>query len=393
MMGEMVGYLIKGHYKIIDERARGNFAIVYIARDMLNNHLYALKIMHPELLDDPKLLSRFKREASILKRLRDPHIVQIIDNGEDNYMYFIVMDYVDGHDLKYHIATEGRLEPLRALQFTEQIAEGLDAAHQENVIHRDMKPQNILINSKDEVKITDFGLSRRIDPSPKAGVSDTITGSQEFMGTAFYMAPEQAESGRKADIRSDLYSVAAVLFEMLVGHPPFPKGNIWEVIEKHMYEKVPSVCLLRPDLSGEIDIFMQKAMAKSPKDRYQTPREFLAAIQELQSSTSTTPRILPPKQGYFVILSTGESIPLTGETMEIGREAPNIQPDINLADDKVSRRHACLRNRQGAFSLEARHSKNPTYLNDVRLTPSEERLLKDGDILKFGNVEIRFELR
>ncbi len=410
MYGDMIGRVIKDQYKLIDERGRGSFATVYVARDTENNHIYAVKVMHLELSNDGELLARFQREAHILLNLSDPHIVRIVDYGNDGNMHFIVMDYVDGQNLKYHMITQGPMEPLRALNYTRQIAEGLDTAYKQGVVHRDIKPQNILVNTHEVVKITDFGLARSRE-------TVTLTQSNVFMGTAYYISPEQAESGRSADTRSDLYSVATVLFEMLTGSPPFEGDTAVDIVIKHMNEKVPSICRIRHDLPVEMDYFMQKAMAKSPRERYATPQEFIAALEQLQerilamphieqsatpvneqraeNAHSGTPLMAPQKQARLVVISSGQVIPLTGELMVVGRQDPilGIFPDVTLADKTVGRRHAHLRNQHGTFTVEDLNALNKTRLNGVTLTPHEERVLKDGDILRFGSVEVRFELR
>ncbi|HLI07669.1 MAG TPA: FHA domain-containing serine/threonine-protein kinase [Ktedonobacteraceae bacterium] len=400
MNGDMLGRVIKGKYKLIDERGRGSFATVYIVRDTENNCIYAIKIMHLEFSNDGELLARFQREAHILLNLSDPHIVRIVDYGNDNNIYFIVMDYIDGQNLKYHLITHGPMEAGRALNYAHQIAEGLDTAYKQGVVHRDIKPQNILINAKDVVKITDFGLARGRE-------TVTLTQSNVFMGTAYYISPEQAESGRSADTRSDLYSVATVLFEMLTGHPPFEGETAVDIVIKHMNEKVPSLSRQRPELPVEFDYFMQKAMAKRPADRYQTPQEFIAALEQLQErvqgmqagkpSVPVDPPRQPSrqKQARIVVLASGQVIPLNAEVMVVGRQDPIIRnfPEIDLSDKTVGRRHAYLRNQQGTFTVEDLNALNKTRLNGVILTPHEEHPLKDGDILRFGSVEVRFELR
>src|SRR6059058_5210065 len=298
MNGDMIGRVIKGRYKLIDERGRGSFATVYVARDTENNHIYAVKVMPLELSNDGELLARFQREAYILQNLSDPHIVRIVDYGNDNQMHFIVMEYIDGQNLKYHMITHGPMEPLRALNYTRQIVEGLETAYKQGVVHRDIKPQNILITGKDVVKIVDFGLARGRE-------TVTLTQSNVFMGTAYYISPEQAESGRSADTRSDLYSLAAVLFEMLTGRPPFEGETAVDIVIKHMNAKVPSICHIRPDLPVDMDVFMQKAMAKSAADRYQTPQEFIAALDQLQERIQAMPpskRV--PEPGYQQRLGT-----------------------------------------------------------------------------------------
>src|SRR5579875_212334 len=247
MQSDLIGRVIKGRYKLIDERGRGSFATVYVARDLENNRIYAVKVMHLELSDNDELLARFQREAHILLSLNDAHIVHITDYGDENMMHYIVMDYIDGQNLKYHMYNDGPFELARALNYTQQIAEGLDAAYKRGVVHRDIKPQNILVNTHDVVKITDFGLARSRE-------TVTLTQSNVFMGTAYYISPEQAESGRAADTRSDLYSVATVLFEMLAGRPPYEGETAVDIVIKHMNDKIPSLCRLRPDLPVEMDL-------------------------------------------------------------------------------------------------------------------------------------------
>jgi len=441
MSGDMIGHVIKGRYKLIDELGRGSFATVYIARDTKNNRIYAVKVMHVEFSDDGELLARFQREADILSHLSDPHIVRIFDYGDESDIHYILMDYIDGQNLKYHTLTHGPMDAFRALDYAKQIAIGLDTAYKHGVVHRDIKPQNIVINSQDVVKITDFGLARSRE-------TVTLTQSNVFMGTAYYIPPEQAESGRSADTRSDLYSVAAVLFEMLTGRPPFEGETAVDIVIKHMNEKVPSVCRLRSDLPPELDQFMQKAMSKSPDERYLTPKEFIAAIEQIQkriqatqpkgrSSVQYDPTAengnelqqgqkvlegqvvaaqskpesqsqraktdaevlkvpsIPQKKARIYVLASNQYIDLAGELMVVGRQDPvlGIFPEINLPDKTVGRRHAYVRNQQGQFTVEDLNALNKTRLNGVILTPHEERTLKDGDILRFGSVEVRFELR
>src|SRR6266516_1318613 len=360
----MLGGTIKGRYKLIDEVESGSFGTVYIARDKENNCLHAAKIMHSEHANDQELISRFQREAYILQGLSDPHIVRIIDCGNDGDIYYIVMEYVDGQSLRYYMTTSGRIEALRALNYAKQIAEGLDVAYKHNVVHRDIKPQHILINNSGVVQITDFGMARAQD-------TPTITAIDEFMGTAYYVSPEQADRGHLADSRSDLYSLAIVLFEMLNGHPPFEGGTVVDIILKHKQERVPAISRLRPNLPPEMDVFFQKALITPPHMK------------------------VPQKQAYLIVLSSGQYIPLTWEAMLVGRQDAKVGnfPEINLPDMKVGRRHAYLRNRPGTFTIEDLNSTNKTRLNGVTLIPHQEYPLKDGDLLRFGSVDVRFELQ
>ncbi len=412
MSGDMLGRVIKGRYKLIDEIGRGSFATVYIVRDTKTNRVYAMKAMLYEPADDGELLARFQREAHILLTLQDPHIVRIFEYGDESDLHYILMDYIDGQNLKYHTLTSGPMEPALALDYARQIAEGLDTAYKNGVVHRDIKPQNIVINSQGVAKITDFGLARSRE-------TVTLTQSNVFMGTAYYIPPEQAESGRSADIRSDLYSVATVLFELLSGHPPYEGDTAVEIVVKHMNDKVPSICRIRSDLPHELDQFMQKAMAKLPADRFSTPRDFINALEKLQelipampidrqdtaerppiverreAKDAHEPQTVLSKQARLLVLSSNQAIPLTGELMVVGRQDPvlGINPEINLADKTVGRRHAYVRFQHGQYTVEDLNALNKTRLNGVVLTPYEERPLKEGDILRFGSVEVRFELR
>ncbi|HXZ05754.1 MAG TPA: FHA domain-containing serine/threonine-protein kinase [Ktedonobacteraceae bacterium] len=382
----LIGQVIKGRYKLIDERGSGSFGEVYIARDLQTNYLYAAKVMYPA--HDNELLERFKREAYILQSLKDPHIVRIVDYGNDGSTYFIIMHHIDGQNLKDFITGHGPLEPLLAINYILQAAYGLDAAYKIGVVHRDIKPQNILISNKGVVKIVDFGLSRSKD-------SPTITSSDKFMGTAYYTAPEQVMSSHSADIRSDLYSLGIVLFEALAGYPPYSGGTVVDIILKHQSEDIPSICRIYPGLPYELDAFLQKAMAKQPDARYQTPREFIYALEQVQKRIREPMPALP--QARLVITSTGQAFILTGAKLLVGREDPKreVHPDIQISDPTMTlgRTHACFLNEKGTWMIADQNSRNKTRLNGKILRPYESVPLKDGDNLLFGRVEARFELR
>ncbi len=383
-----LGRIIKGRYKLIDERGSGSFGEVYIVRDLQTNYLYAAKIMYQDHTFDSELLERFKREAYILQSLNDQHIVRIVDYGNDDNLYFIIMHHIDGQNLKYYITTYGPIEPLRAIHYILQAAQGLYAAHKIGVVHRDIKPQNILINNKGVVKIVDFGLSRSKE-------SPTITSSDKFMGTAYYTAPEQVMSSHSADIRSDLYSLGIVLFEALVGYPPYTGGTVVDIILKHQTEDIPSICRIYPSLPYDVDAFMQKAMAKQPEDRFQTPYEFIQALEQVQQLMHGPVPAVP--QARLIIGTTGQTFVLAGAKLIVGREDPKreIHPDIQIHDQTMTlgRVHARFLNEGGKWMIEDQNSRNKTRLNGRILHPYEAMPLKDGDLLHFGRVEAHFELR
>jgi len=377
----MIGRTIKGRYKLIDERGSGAFASVFVTRDLEDNHLYAIKILRLEgQTDETEIIARFQREAFILQKVSDPHIVRIIDYGKDQGLYFIVMDYIDGKTLKDYIHPQQPMELSRALNFAQQIAEGLDTTYKRGVVHRDLKPQNILVNSKGVVKIVDFGLAR--------GDMPTLTDSSSFMGTAYYISPEQINNAHNTDIRSDLYSVTAILFEMLTGRPPFVGESIMDVILQHNTAPIPSACYLRRNLPLDIDLVIKKGMAKLPADRFQTPRELIDTLERIRPTTQLQSR------AYLVLPAYGQSILLVGEKIIIGRLDPGrVKPDICIEEAKVGRQHACLKYRQGTYTIEDLNSVNKTRVNGDILQPGEERILKHADILRFGPVEGRFEFR
>lgn len=388
MVADLVGREIKSRYRLIDERGSGNFGTVYIARDLVTNYLYAAKIMRIDHTSDNELVERFKREAFILYNLNDTHIVRVIDFGNEGNLYYIIMHHIDGQNLKYYMQHYGAMEPLRALDYVYQICEGLNAAYKSGVVHRDLKPQNILVNNKGVVKIADFGLSRGQDMF-------TITHSDKFMGTAYYVAPEQIASSHAVDTRADLYSLTAVLFEMLTGNPPYTGGGALDIILMHTRNPIPAICRQRPDLPPEMDAFMTRALAKSPDDRFQSPAEYMLAVEQLQKRLRGD--VAPPQpEAQLILLDGGQVFNLKGTKLLVGREDPRreIHPDVLIHDESrtIGRIHACLSFQQGQWSIEDRNSRNKTRLNGDILVPYEPRLLKHGDLLRFGRVEARFEL-
>ncbi|HEY3992380.1 MAG TPA: FHA domain-containing serine/threonine-protein kinase [Ktedonobacteraceae bacterium] len=388
MVADLIGREIKTRYRLIDERGSGNFGTVYIARDLVTNYLYAAKIMRIDHTDDNELVERFKREAFILYSLNDEHIVRVIDYGNEGNLYYIIMHHIDGQNLKYYMQHYGAMEPLRALDYVYQVCLGLHAAYKSGVVHRDLKPQNILVNNKGVVKIADFGLSRSQNMY-------TITHSDKFMGTAYYVAPEQIASSHEVDTRADLYSLTTVLFEMLTGNPPYSGGSALDVILMHTHNPIPSICRLRPELPAEMDTFILKALAKAPAARFQSPAEYMAAIEQLQQRIRGS--IAPPQpEASLVLLDGGQVFLLQGTKMLVGREDPRreIHPEVLINDEHktVGRVHACFSCQDGQWSIEDRNARNKTRLNGDILIPYEPRMLKNGDLLRFGRIEARFEL-
>jgi serine/threonine protein kinase len=390
----MLGRVLKNRYKLIDERGSGSMATVYIGRDLETNRLYAVKVLSRQAAAESELVERFQREFELLTRLSGPHVVSPVDFGEDKGALFIVMDYVDGHNLKHAVLTGGPFAVPRAIDVTEQAAGAVAVAADRGIVHRDIKPQNLLLSVDNTVKLTDFGLARSHE-------SRDITVTGFFVGTPFYVAPEQVENSRGADVRADLYSLACVFFELLTGRVPYDGEHAWDVVMQHLNAPIPSARALRPDLPAELDAFFSCALAKRPADRYQTPRAFVDAIDALsvpERPPSAAGR--GDEQSATLIPPGGAApIPITAPEMIVGRSDPQrgYRPDIDLLPldpaQTVSRRHVRLTRRNGRFFVEDLNAFNRTRINGTALVPHQDMEIQSGDMLRLGNVELRFEIR
>ncbi len=389
----MLGRVLKNRYKLIDERGSGSMATVYIGRDLETNRLYAVKVLSRHAASEGELVERFQREFELLTRLSGPHVVSPVDFGEDKGALFIVMDYVDGHNLKHAVLTGGPFAVPRAIDVTEQAAGAVAVAADRGIVHRDIKPQNLLLSVDNTVKLTDFGLARSHE-------SRDITVTGFFVGTPFYVAPEQVENSRGADVRADLYSLACVFFELLTGRVPYDGEHAWDVVMQHLNAPIPSACALRPDLPADVDTFFSHALAKQPTERYQTPRAFVDALDAL-SAHERQPGVSArgDEQSAALIPSGGALIPITAPEMIVGRSDPQrgYRPDIDLVAlgpaQTVSRRHVRLTRRNGRFFVEDLNAFNRTRINGTALVPHQDMEIQSGDMLRLGNVELRFEIR
>jgi eukaryotic-like serine/threonine-protein kinase len=276
----MIGELIDGRYEIEDLVGTGGMSSVYRARDTVLEREVALKILHDHFSGDPDYVERFRREARAIARLNHPNIVTVIDRGEFGGRQFIVFEHVPGHNLKDVVRRHGPLPVPEALALTQQIARGLAFAHDHGVVHRDVKPQNVLLDENGTVKVTDFGIARSIDPR------DELTQTGTMLGTSDYIAPEQA-SGRRVDARSDQYSLGVLLYELLTGEPPYSGDTFMAVAMKHVRDPVPSVRKRRPDVSSRVEEILVRAMAKRPEDRFPTTEAMTAALETALAEEGT----------------------------------------------------------------------------------------------------------
>jgi eukaryotic-like serine/threonine-protein kinase len=258
---QMIGTVLSGRYKLEAKLGSGGMSTVYLARDTTLDRSVAVKVMHREMSEQEDQLQRFRQEARAVAKLSHPNVVAVIDAGEDGGHPYIVFEYVEGETLKQRINRVGALDPQEALAYAIEIARGLTVAHNRNMVHRDIKPQNVLIDSEGRAKLTDFGISRQLE-------QDGMTATGRVLGTTDYVAPEQA-MGHPVDQRSDVYSLGVVLYEMLVGQVPFHADSQVGVAMKHVNEELPDVQQRRPELSAAAAMVVERATAKDPAQRYQ----------------------------------------------------------------------------------------------------------------------------
>lgn len=257
--------VFNGRYELQRHLARGGMADVYLASDKLLNRAVAVKVLFPEYARDDTFVERFRREAQAAARLTQGNIVAIYDWGEEFGTYFIVMEYVEGQSLSELVRADGPLEPRLAAEITAKVARALDFAHRNGVVHRDVKPGNIMISSVGEVKVADFGIAQALS----AGERSSLTQTGAVMGTATYFSPEQAQ-GLAVDPRSDLYSLGCVLFEILTGTPPFSGDSPVAIAYKHVQEQVPSMASRGATVPADLEAIDATLLNKDPDHRYDT---------------------------------------------------------------------------------------------------------------------------
>jgi eukaryotic-like serine/threonine-protein kinase len=262
---------IADRYDLEEVVGSGGMSAVYRAHDTLLERNVALKILHEHFTDDEEYVARFRHEARTVARLSHPNIVTVIDRGEDAGRQFIVFEYIDGENLKEFLERTGPLPVRRALELAIEIAHALAFAHQHGLVHRDVKPQNVLLNGDGRAKVTDFGIARSLDV--ERGMTQTGT----VLGTSNYIAPEQA-SGRPVDAHTDVYSLGVVLFELLTGEVPFPGENFVAVAMKHINEQPPSLVEKRPDVPLRLAAAVDRALEKDPHERFPTMDDFAAEL-------------------------------------------------------------------------------------------------------------------
>jgi tRNA A-37 threonylcarbamoyl transferase component Bud32 len=268
----MVGEVIADRYELEELVGTGGMSSVFRAHDALLERRVALKLLHDHVARDEEQVERFRREARAVAQLSHPNIVTVIDRGERDGRQYIVFEYVEGENLKQLVVRNGPLPVRRALEVALQVGRALAFAHHQGLVHRDVKPQNVLLPVGGEVKVTDFGIARSLDV-------EGLTQTGSVVGTSHYIAPEQAR-GQPVDPRTDVYSLGAVLYELVTGEVPFPGESFVAVALRHVNEPPPSAREHRPDVSPRLDGAVGRAMAKDPAQRFRSMDEFVAELEE-----------------------------------------------------------------------------------------------------------------
>ena len=265
------GQKINDRYEIIKTIGEGGMANVYLANDTILDRKVAIKVLRGDLSNDEKFIRRFKREALSVSNLSHPNIVEVYDVGEEDGNYYIVMEYIEGKTLKQLLQKRGALTLNEVIDIMTQLTDGLAHAHEAYIIHRDIKPQNIMIEDNGLVKITDFGIAMALN-------STQLTQTNSVMGSVHYLPPEQA-NGKGSTVKSDIYSLGILMYELLTGSVPFKGDTAVEIALKHMKEKIPSIRKQNPTIPQSVENIVLKATDKNPKNRYDNVRDMYKDLQ------------------------------------------------------------------------------------------------------------------
>src|SRR3954447_6460663 len=276
----MIGKRLSGRYKILDMIGGGGMANVYLAHDMILDRDVAVKMLRLDFANDEEFIRRFRREAQSATSLAHPNIVNIYDVGEENDLYFIVMEYVEGQTLKQYIQQNSPIQVEETIEIMEQLTSAISHAHQNHIVHRDIKPQNILVDRFSNVKITDFGIAMALSAT-------SITQTNSVLGSVHYLSPEQARGGM-ANKKSDIYSLGIVMFELLTGRLPFSGESAVSIALKHLQSETPSPRRWNPAIPQSVENIILKATAKDSFHRY-------SSVEEMEQDINTA---LDPERLY-----------------------------------------------------------------------------------------------
>lgn len=315
----MIGKILGKRYEITEKIAQGGMSVVYKALDLNLNRYDAIKVLNQEFASNKEILERFKQEANAVAFLSHPNIVNIYNVGSEDNIHYIVMEYVKGDTLKEIIRAKGHLSNEETLNYSYQIARALESAHNSNIIHRDIKPQNIIVTKDGLVKVTDFGIAKHSD-------SATITNSGKIIGSAHYFSPEQAR-GNMTDQRSDIYSLGITMYEMVTGSVPFDAESPITIALKHMQEALPSPRKLNSKVSDGLEKVIMRATEKNPIERYQKIEDLMTDMRALMNGGQLTMESSSTINGSTQIMSA--VVPERGFHMEDDDMIDDPKPENN----------------------------------------------------------------
>lgn len=321
------GDKINDRYQIIKTIGEGGMANVYLAKDTILDRNVAVKVLRGDLADDEKFVRRFQREALSASKLNHPNIVEMYDVGEDNGKYYIVMEYVQGKTLKSLVKKRGALTLPEVIDIMSQLSSAIMCAHDSYIIHRDIKPQNVMILDDGRVKIMDFGIAMALN-------SNELTQTNSVMGSVHYLPPEQA-NGSGSTIKSDIYSLGILMYELLTGKVPFKGDNAVEIAIKQMKEPIPSICKQNPDIPQSVENIVLRACAKNPKNRYDSVKEMYDDIKSCLTEDNLNQKRLVYKYPEHELEETKEMPNLSRlekyeEVKEVAKPKKKSKTDIAL---------------------------------------------------------------
>ena len=326
-----------GRYEILAEIGRGGFAIVYRARDTKLDRIVALKILHSQLITDPKFIRRFRQEAQAAARFDHPHIVTVYDVGEEAGQNYLAMEFLSGQPLS-RLVERGPLPVEQAVSVVEQIAGALDVIHSQGLVHRDVKPGNIMLDDTGQTTLLDFGIVR-------AAEGTRLTTTMAVLGTPEYMAPEQAEIEGAAgvDWRADIYALGVVAYEMLVGRPPFVGKSPTGILYKHIHEPPPAPTALNPGLSPVLELVLLKALAKGREERFQRAGVFAAELRRVLSSESQLRQQDAQLSPLYQRLQAAAAQDDWAEVLTLGGQIQALAPDYRDVSQWMAQARELLR--------------------------------------------------
>lgn len=363
----LLGKIIDG-YKITKFLGKGGMASVYLAEGANKNpKKVAVKVLDLDAFDNKDYLLRFKKEAFICSKISHPNIVKVYSYGIFNSRYYLIMEFVDGKDLSFYIKNNKNKSLKEIIKLAQQIALALSFAHKNNVIHRDIKPQNILLDKNGRIKVTDFGIAKINFPKIIKAENEIVA------GTAYYMSPEQIR-GDLIDLRTDIYSFGILLYEMIAGKNPYAYDTPLAIINGHLYGTPPPLKDYKKDIPDYVINIVNKCIAKNKEERFKFADEIINALK-----TKKINYLINNPKAIILIEQNNKLFQLINIETYIGRSEIN---HIVLQDPHVSRRHAKIIISNGEYIIEDLNSTNGTYVNGKKIS---KYYLSNGDKIRIGN--------